>query len=90
MEVQKNIKKCGICKIKGATTFCFDCYNYSCEDCYKYVHDIKQNSNHKIEKIDLFVPIDITCPDHERVPINLFCVDEKGKKYINKFNIILI
>ena len=25
-----------------------------------------------------FVPIDIKCPEHDRVPINLFCLDEKG------------
>ena len=80
MEVnQKNFKQCEICKIKEAKTLCLDCYFYFCETCFKFVHDIKQNSNHKNEKIDLFLPIDTTCPDHERVPMNLFCIDDKGK-----------
>ena len=79
MEVQKNIKQCEICNFKEAMTLCLDCHRYFCEACFKYVHDIKQNSNHKTEKIDLFIPIDTICPEHERVPINLFCIDEKGK-----------
>ena len=48
------------------------------EVCFKCVHDRKKNNNHKKEKIDLFIPIDTTCPDHERSPMNLFCIDEKG------------
>ena len=83
MEVQKNIKQCDMCKFKEATSLCLDCYSYFCEACYKCVHDdIKQNSIHRKEKIDLFIPIDTTCPDHDRVPMNLFCIDEKGKKII--------
>ena len=81
MEVQKNFKLCEICKDEEAATLCFDCHSYFCEICYKFVHDIKQNSNHRKEKIDLFIPIDITCPDHERSPMNLFCIDDKGNIY---------
>ena len=83
MEVQKNIKHCEICKVKDATTLCLDCHSNFYETCFKYVHDIKKNSSHIKEKNDLFVPIDTICPDHERVPIDLFCIDEKG-------NIILL
>jgi len=79
MEAQKTIKQCETCKDEEATTLCLDCHSYFCEACFKYVHDRKKNKEHKKEKIDLFIPIDITCLDHERVPINLFCVDEKGK-----------
>jgi len=79
MEAQKNIKQCETCKDEEASTLCLDCHSYFCEACFKYVHDRKKNKEHKKEKIDLFIPIDITCLDHERVPINLFCVDEKGK-----------
>ena len=80
MEVnQKNLKKCEICKDEEATTLCLDCYNYFCEDCFKFIHDKKMNRNHKKEKIDLFVPLDIMCPKHKRIPMNLFCIDEKGK-----------
>jgi hypothetical protein len=83
MEVQKNAKQCEMCKVKEAITLCLDCYSYFCEVCYKCVHNFKQNSNHRKEKIDLFVPIDTTCSYHERSPMNLFCIDEKGniKKY---------
>ena len=83
MEVQKKIKKCEICKVREAITLYFDCHSYFCEICYKFVHDIKQNSNHRKEKIDLFIPIDTKCPEHEDTPMNLFCIDEKGKIYYN-------
>jgi len=79
MEAQKNIKQCETCKDREATTLCYDCHSYFCEICFKFVHDIKKNSNHKKEKIDLFVPIDTMCPDHGRNEMNLFCIDEKGK-----------
>ena len=79
MEVQKNIKQCEICKNEEATILCFNCHNHFCEACFKFVHDKIKNRDHKNEKIDLFVPIDFTCPDHERIPLNLFCLDEKGK-----------
>jgi len=88
MEVQKNIKQCEICKDREAITLCFDCRSYFCEACFKYVHDIKKNNNHLREKIDLFIPIDTKCPEHEGTPMNLFCIDEKGN--INIINIILI
>ena len=42
-----------------------------------------------IEKIDYFVPIDTWCPEHNKNPINLFCLDEKGKfKFIYKCKLI--
>ena len=83
MENQKNSKQCEICKDEEATSLCLDCYNYFCEACYKFVLDRKKNSNHKKEKIDLFLPIDIMCPEHGRNSMNLFCVDEKGNLYYN-------
>ena len=33
---------------------------------------------HEKQSIDVFVPIDIKCPEHPSVPLNLFCTDEKG------------
>ena len=39
-------KKCYICESE-ATCLCFQCSNYFCEKCYKYVHDLKNNNNHK-------------------------------------------
>ena len=79
MEIQKILKHCEMCKVEEAKTLCLDCYNYFCESCYKCVHDKKMNSNHKKEKIDFFVPINTICPDHKKSPMNLFCIDEKGK-----------
>ena len=89
MEIKKYIKLCEICKVREAITLCFDCHSYFCEICYKFVHDIKENSSHKKEKIDLFIPIDTKCPEHEGNSMNLFCIDEKGNIYYN-INIILI
>ena len=73
-----NFKKCEICKIE-ATSLCLECSNYYCDACSKYVHDKKENNVHKIQKIDYFVPWDTKCPEHPKVPINLFCIDENGK-----------
>ena len=79
MEInQKNFKECGICKDKEATCFCPQCFCYYCDKCFKFVHEGTKNAEHKKDKIDYFVPIDTHCSAHERNPINLFCLDEKG------------
>ena len=72
------IKKCEIYE-SYAATLCFECISYFCDPCYKFVHDKKNNSKHKKESIDPFVPIDTKCPKHSKIPVNLFCVDENGK-----------
>ena len=83
MEQQKEkFKNCEICESQ-ATVFCLECpIFYYCDSCYKFVHDKKVKNKHKKEKIDLFVPVEAKCPEHKNVPFNLFCIDEKGKKYI--------
>ena len=77
-EEVKLIKECEICK-SNATCLCLKSYSYFCDSCFKLVHDKEVNSNHKKEIIDPFVPIDIKCSEHDRHPMDLFCVDEKGK-----------
>ena len=84
---QKNFKLWEICKIEEASTLCYQCFSYFCDDCFKYVHDKGNNNKHEKEKIDYFVPIDIWCPKHEKNEMNLFCNNEKGNNLIN--NIIL-
>ena len=80
MEInQKNFKLCEVCEAE-ATSLCLKCISYYCNSCFKLVHEKKSKNNHKKENIDYFVPIDTKCPDHPQIPINLFCVDEKGKK----------
>ena len=76
----KNFKLCEICESQ-ATFLCLECSNnYYCDSCYKLIHDKKSKETHKKEKIDNFVPIETKCPAHPNVPLNLFCVEEKGKK----------
>ena len=75
---QKQIKLCEICEAP-ATSLCLNWTSYFCESSFKFVHEKKANIKHKKENIDLFVPIDTKCPDHPKTPMNLFCVDEKGK-----------
>ena len=77
----KLFKVCEICN-SNATCLCYKCNSYFCGRCYKVIHDIKNNPEHKKESIDPFVPIDIKCPDHPQYPMYLFCIDEKGKKII--------
>ena len=74
-------KLCEICKNK-ASNICYQCFTYFCDTCYTYVHEKEANHNHKNEKIDPFLPIDIRCPEHPKNAINLFCVDEKGNSLI--------
>ena len=84
MEInQKNFKQCDMCKDKEATSLCSQCFCYYCDACYKPVHENTKNSQHIKEKIDYNVPIDTRYPEHNTVPINLFCIDEKGNIYIN-------
>ena len=66
-----------------ATCLCFQCNNYFCENCYKIIHDLKKNTIHKKENIDPFIPIELKCPKHIQNPMNLFCINEKGKYIIN-------
>ena len=50
-----------------------------CDSCYKIAHEKIDDNKHKKEKIDYFNPIETKCQKHPKVPINLFCLDEKGK-----------
>ena len=83
MEEKQNKEKiCDICKSK-ATLLCLEClYSYYCDNCYKFAHNMKINSNHKKENIDCFIPIDTRCSEHPKVELNLFCLDEKGNNNI--------
>ena len=83
MEKNKSNIKCCEMYRDTATCICYQCFMYFCDSCYKIIHDKKQNNQHKKEKIDYFVPIDTKCPLHPKDRINLFCLDEKGMKYIN-------
>ena len=77
MEVKSIIKKCEVCMV-NATCLCFKCMSYYCDTCFKNAHDNEKRKSHKKEKIDYFVPFDVRCPEHELVPTNLFCIDDKG------------
>ena len=82
----ENIQKdknnlCDICGEK-AENICFKCSMYLCKPCFKYIHDKSINKNHKKEKIDYFIPFPLKCSNHPKDRINLFCIDEKGKKNI--------
>ena len=76
---QKNYKQCEMCEDTEATSLCPQCFFYYCDGCYKQVHENKKKSAHKKELIDYNVPIDTHCSEHERNPLNLLCIDEKGK-----------
>ena len=55
---------------------------YFCDSCFKFIHEKKIKKDHQKEIIDSFVPIDLKCPNHLQNPMNLFCINEKGK-FIN-------
>ena len=81
-----NSKVCEMCG-EIATNLCLTFLLNLCDSCFKIIHSMKLSSQHKKEIIDHFAPIDIKCPDHPKVPLNLFCVDENGKIY--PINIII-
>ena len=77
----KNIKisdkSCELCGTK-ATCVCFKCIMYFCDSCFKIIHNMKISNQHKKEELDLYVPMDIKCPEHPKDRTNLFCIDENG------------
>ena len=75
---QKQIKECDFCG-KYATSLCYDCLLYFCQNCYKFIHDMEKNNTHKKENIDPFVSIELKCSQHSKFPITLFCLTEKSK-----------
>ena len=75
---EKLLKYCEYCG-DNAISLCFECLEYFCDSCYKLIHEKKLKSGHKKENIDLYVPIDLKCPDHPKNANNLFCLEEKGK-----------
>ena len=77
---KREFKICQICK-NNANFLCFECNNYFCEKCYKFIHEQQANKDHKKENIDLFIPIDLFCPIHPKDKIFFYCIDEKGKYF---------
>ena len=72
------MKECEYCG-QNATCLCFECLEYYCDSCFKYNHNKKLKENHKSILIDPYVPLDLKCREHTKIPNNLFCVDDKGK-----------
>ena len=81
MEIKLKQKKCEICLV-DASCICYQCMSYFCDSCYTFVHKNEERKLHKKEKIDYYIPIDIKCPEHNLVPMNLFCLDDKGNLII--------
>ena len=77
MNEKSRIKKCEACLIE-ATCLCYKCLNYFCDSCFNLFHKSEERKTHRKEKIDLYIPMDMKCPEHNSSPMNLFCVDEKG------------
>ena len=73
-----NEKKCELCEEK-ATSICFDCSFYLCDSCFTFIHEKKAKAGHKKEDINPYISLDIKCPLHPKIPMSLFCVEEKSK-----------
>ena len=80
-------KNCELCEEK-ASNICFDCSLYLCDSCFTFLHKKKAKIGHKKEEIDPFIFLDIRCPLHPKIPMSLFCAEEKSK-YIYIFNIYI-
>ena len=79
MEANNIINKCEICGSE-AIFICYECMSYLCDNCSKFIHEKKLNSQHKIEKVDYFAPMETKCIKHKKIPITLFCLNEKSKR----------
>ena len=77
-KIQNNFKKCDICG-EQASSLCFNCIMYLCDSCFKLIHNKELNKNHSKEKIDYFAPIDLKCPEHSKIPLSLFCLNDMRK-----------
>ena len=52
--------------------------SYYCDNCFNLGHKNEERKSHKKQKIDYNVPIDVKCPEHKLVPLNLFCINDKS------------
>ncbi len=78
MEVKPDSKKCDICQSRP-TCLCYKCMLYFCDSCFKLAHNNDIKKSHKKDKIDYFALLDTKCQEHTSHPIDLFCLNEKGK-----------
>ena len=70
-------KKCDMQRSRNK--FCFDCSFYLCDSCFKFFHEKTSNLKHEKESINPYITMNIKCQKHPKVPISLFCLDEKSK-----------
>ena len=80
MENKNLVKICDLCQNENATIICYECPNYYCDSCFKLIHEIKINNEHKKYEIDPFIFIKVKCPEHSKIINNLYNLDEKGKQ----------
>ena len=81
MEGNFQIKKCEVCRDE-AKYLCDKCMQYFCDSCFQIAHKNEETKFHTKGKIDYFCPIDTKCLIHKTHPLDLFCIDEKGKLHI--------
>ena len=74
----KRIKTCEICR-EEANIICFNCTNYYCDSCSKFIHEKKINQNHIKDKINIFQLLNIICETHQK-KLEYFCIEENSKK----------
>ena len=77
-------KYCEICE-SLATNFCLKCLAYYCDSCYNLIHKKKEKvDQHKKDNLNNIIQIEIKCPEHQKYPKELFCIDEKSNfNFIN-------
>ena len=80
-KININDKNCELCK-ELASNICCECCLYLCDSYFLFFHLKKENLFHKKEEIDPFIFIDIKCPEHPNIPMNLFCFKVKSNIYI--------
>ena len=52
--------------------------SYFCDSCFNLGHKNEERKSHKKQKTGNFIDYEVKCPEHKLVPLNLFCLDDKG------------
>ena len=77
MAKKSKLKKCELCLVE-ATCLCYECMSYFCDSCFNLGHKNEERKSHKKQKTGNFINYEVKWPEHKLVPLNLFCLDDKG------------
>ncbi len=70
---------------KKQVIYALNAHFFLCDSCFNFLHTKKSKETHKKEGIEPYFSKKLKCPLHPKIPLNLFCTEEKGKSYLYNF-----